>query len=239
MLQWIQTADGSCTLFSEKYQETYHSRSGAWAESQEVFLRPFLAHQTHHWRVLDIGFGLGLNWLCYVNAFLHEARHAGEPAPEHPEKNAEYPLRLDITSLDNDPEVLHLKCTQESLGCFPVLNRAFTLLDDLKVQKQITTDSLSARLIIGEAKEGLKELARQKQRFNVILQDPFSPKKNPDCWDENYFDLLAPCCETGCLLLTYSVAKAVRNNLERTGFTAKKIKGFGSKREQLVAIYQP
>ncbi|MBX2839787.1 MAG: hypothetical protein KTR35_23220, partial [Gammaproteobacteria bacterium] len=68
----IVTADNSATRFSERYQQTYHSQHGALAESRYVFLEASgvaarLENQTPT-SVLEIGFGLGLNFLITADA---------------------------------------------------------------------------------------------------------------------------------------------------------------------------
>jgi len=62
-----QTEDGSQTISNEQYGETYHSVHGAFTEAQHVFLMGSGVAQRlksgHATRVLEIGFGLGLNTL--------------------------------------------------------------------------------------------------------------------------------------------------------------------------------
>lgn len=62
-----QTDDASNTLFSDRYQQTYHSTFGARTESLHVFLHGSGVHERlcskQPTRVLEIGFGLGLNYL--------------------------------------------------------------------------------------------------------------------------------------------------------------------------------
>jgi len=44
MLQIIQTADGSNTIFNPEVGENYHSKHGALQESQHVFLKSGLQY---------------------------------------------------------------------------------------------------------------------------------------------------------------------------------------------------
>ncbi len=63
-LQIIKTADGSPTLKSEQFGQTYHSIHGAVSESQYVFIENGLAKiEKNPVSVLEIGFGTGLNAL--------------------------------------------------------------------------------------------------------------------------------------------------------------------------------
>ena len=56
------TADGSLSVFSPRYGEWYASRHGAARQSRTVFLEGSAAHLHPAPRVLEVGFGLGLNF---------------------------------------------------------------------------------------------------------------------------------------------------------------------------------
>ena len=62
MIQIEQTADGSNTLFLPELNEHYHSVKGARTESEHIFINMGLKHSSANApRVLEIGFGTGLN----------------------------------------------------------------------------------------------------------------------------------------------------------------------------------
>ena len=62
MIQIEPTADGSRTLFVPELNEHYHSVKGALTESEHIFIRTGLRHCARRdARVLEIGFGTGLN----------------------------------------------------------------------------------------------------------------------------------------------------------------------------------
>ena len=65
-----RTDDGSATLFVPKLNEHYHSTKGARTESQHIFIDMGLkASPAATPRVLEIGFGTGLNaWLTLEEA---------------------------------------------------------------------------------------------------------------------------------------------------------------------------
>ncbi len=63
----ILTDDGSLTLRHPELGELYHAKEGAWSEAQAKFILPGRLKQRLELgpvRILDIGFGLGLNVLC-------------------------------------------------------------------------------------------------------------------------------------------------------------------------------
>ncbi|MGB1670135.1 MAG: hypothetical protein ACPHCT_01565, partial [Flavobacteriales bacterium] len=78
------TSDGSMTLHSERFGQTYHSRHGALTESLHVFLdagwteRLSSLESGAPLRVLELGLGTGLN------ALLTRKAHAALPAGNRP-----------------------------------------------------------------------------------------------------------------------------------------------------------
>ncbi|EKD51036.1 MAG: protein of unknown function DUF752 [uncultured bacterium] len=228
---WFKTDDGSYTLHRRDIDEIYHSRSGALTECRHVYLNPFLqsSPQSHSptWRVLDVGFGLGYNWLCYVNETYSNGQNQSPP-----------PDFLDITSIEHEPEILTLPVTNEHLKLGKHQEELLNLLAEYKHNKVIARPHLRSQLMIGDLKEKLNQLVANNAKFDVILHDPFSPSKTPECWSHEVFSLLRQCCDAETMLLTYSVAGHVRRALTEAGFEVKKIPGHGTKREQLIAFYR-
>ena len=69
-LELLVTGDGSHSLINRELDETYHSRHGAVQESNHVFIRQgFDLLDLPSARILEIGFGTGLNaWLTWQAA---------------------------------------------------------------------------------------------------------------------------------------------------------------------------
>jgi tRNA 5-methylaminomethyl-2-thiouridine biosynthesis bifunctional protein len=59
--------------------------------------------------------------------------------------------------------------------------------------------------------------------FDFVWQDPFSPQKNPTMWSAEWFARVREVSATGCTLMTYSVARAVRDALAASGWSVAKI----------------
>ena len=97
--------------FSVRYHDVYRSREGALAESNEVFVQG--AHLQERWRgrsdytVLEVGFGLGLNFLATVRALLDDP--AGPEClhfvsvEAHPLDRADLSRAHEALGLANDP----------------------------------------------------------------------------------------------------------------------------------------
>ena len=214
-MNWIRTPDGSHTRAHKNHGEPYHNLGGALSESYHVYLKPIeengYLESLDELKVLDIGFGLGLNWLTYVN-YAH--RHG---------------KKLKIISLENDQTLLSLSYkghagTQEGEEC----------IEEIKATKVFKSEFVDAQIILGNAQETIKKI---DSLFNVFLHDPFSPTNNPEMWTTDFFKSVAIRAESNAHLLTFSVARAVRESLKEAQFETFKLKGFALKREQLLAKY--
>jgi tRNA U34 5-methylaminomethyl-2-thiouridine-forming methyltransferase MnmC len=67
-LNIINTSDGSHTLYNEKLNETYHSIHGAIQESEHIYIESGIKYfintqKKKNIRILEVGFGTGLNAL--------------------------------------------------------------------------------------------------------------------------------------------------------------------------------
>jgi len=84
-LERRSTADGSLTLWSERFGECFHSGSGAYTEAINTFIQPA---QLDRWaagsqlRVLELCVGLGYNTAALLEAAaaraLRQQSHSGE-----------------------------------------------------------------------------------------------------------------------------------------------------------------
>lgn len=209
------TADGSATLFVPELDEHYHSVKGARTESQHIFVDMGLKHvQTDQPRILEIGFGTGLN------AYLTLLTEQETGKPMHYTGLELYPLPWEtIAELNysNDPlfKKIHTTPWEEEVEIVP----AFTLLkrnmDFTKLDKE-TGDS---------------------SYYDVVYFDAFAPEKQPEMWSHSLFDYLYKVMNTGAVLTTYCAKGIIRRSLQQAGFTVERLPGPpGGKREILRAI---
>jgi len=211
----VTTSDGSMTLYSEEFGESYHStRDGALNESLQKHIAPafgFKAHQ-ESLTILDICFGLGYNTFATLMTI---------------KKN--YPTtKVHIISPEFDQGLI------ESLPTFEYPSRFEPFGDIIKALAQNKTYSnewCTIEILIGDARVSLPRL---NTKFDIIYQDPFSPKKNPLLWTREYFALIASLMKPDGVLTTYSIASAVRMGLHESGLKLFRHKGEGI-RESMVA----
>ena len=199
------TADGSLTLWSERFGEAFHSGLGAHAEAIGKFVLPAQLERFAagtRLRVVDLCVGLGYN----SAALLEAAEDRG--------------LRIDWIGLELDPRPLALAL--EDLG-FRQLWRPCTLsvLQQLHEQGHWRSgaggrDGASGgSWRLGDARQHLASVLQQWQgQCDLVLHDAFSPGHCPELWTVEFLGGLARLLQPEGRLLTYCAAAAVRRALQ-------------------------
>ena len=103
----ITTKDGSHSLFSEEYDEIYHSGNGAIQESKHVFIKSGfeyalqnLTASENEIKIFEVGFGTGLNALLTVIAAQKQS------AKVYYETIEKYPVPLEVVKELNYTQLL-------------------------------------------------------------------------------------------------------------------------------------
>ncbi len=195
----VLTRDGSWTLFSKEFGESYHSdRDGALHESLEKHVKSafrFVGDRAHL-TILDICFGLGYNTL----ATLYYVR-------QH-----HLPVKLHIISPELDRGLV------ESLEGFeyPREFAAFgPIIEALSRDFYYEDEQFRIEILIGDARQIVPQI---RESFDIIYQDAFSPRHNPLLWTREYFAQIRDRIRDDGVLTTYSIASAVRMGLHENGF---------------------
>ncbi|MEO1959231.1 MAG: MnmC family methyltransferase [Nautiliaceae bacterium] len=188
----IKTKDGTFTLKSDKYNECYHSSEGALRETLYKHVYPaFEVIKKENIRILDICFGLGYNTFASI---------INRP------KNT----KLHIISPELDKELVG------SLKDFPYpreFNKIKHIIKAVSENFYYEDKWIRVEVIIDDAREVIKSL----DRVDILYQDAFSPKVNPELWSFEYFKEIKRILKDG-ILTTYSVATPIRCALYRLGF---------------------
>lgn len=193
------TQDGSYTLYSNEYDECYHSaKDGALSESLHKHVIPAFSFATKKERlaILDICFGLGYNTLATIYYCMHH----------------DIKTELEIFSPELDAGLV------KSLKDFKY-PKEFDLLKPiikaLSEKQRYEDDRLMIEILIGDARAQIKHI---KKEIDIIYQDPFSSKKNPTLWTREYFEDIYALASPSAVLTTYSVATPIRLGLYESGF---------------------
>lgn len=220
--------DGSHTLFSEKFNQHYHNPNGAIAESRHVFFEtpgmPGRLGNAGSLRILEVGFGTGLNLLL-----LMEQLCKMDSKPDITYRSVEaYPLKLEQAMKLNYPEKLELSNAGEILACtfralLPGMNRR-------QLKKHVLLE-----LFIGP----FDRQPEPDNSYQMIFFDPFSPDVNADLWTKEIFRKLAEWSDPDVLLTTYGAASSARAAMAAAGWKVARAPGALGKREMTLAALNP
>ncbi len=210
-MQVITTKDQSFTLFSDLYQEHYHSVNGAVSESNHIYIDAGLRSLNHrNIRIFEMGLGTGLN--AYLTAVYAENQGI-EVEYVAVEK---HPLEVD-DFLQTVPKMerheLFTRIHQSDWGNKVQINKQMSLLKEVC---------------------DMTEYQHQNQ-YHLVYYDAFSPDTQPELWTKEIFKSLYDAMFKGGVLVTYSVKGDVKRALKAAGFSIEKLPGPAGKREILRA----
>lgn len=244
----VPTGDGSQTLKHPGHGECYHSWDGAKAESVELYLvGSGLQQRFQSFKgsvvVADIGLGLGYNALTILEAWFKQ----------------QHPPALHMVSFEHDAKLFDAFRSGEAswqqpwspLWCdlaqgLQACTKGGEFREKFNVEVWAQTiahpknahTSCSWTVLRGEAETALANLGAimpELAAFDVVCQDPFSPTKNPSLWSTDWFTRLKHRSHHDATLVTYSVARAVKDALTSADWSWEKTSGSGRKRHWLKA----
>ncbi len=195
----VITKDSSITFYNEEYGETYHSVTGAVEEAFKKFAEPALeaVKDKSEIKILDVCFGLGYNSAAAIDKILEHNLRA----------------EISIVGLEKDKKILEkIKDLQPMIMSYHVIK------DTVENKYKYDRDGIKIKLLVCDALDSVKKI---KDKFDIIFLDPFSPKKNPELWTQEFFKQLRKLIKPDGILTTYSCAGQVRRNLKAAGFTVK------------------
>ncbi|MFI5446126.1 FAD-dependent 5-carboxymethylaminomethyl-2-thiouridine(34) oxidoreductase MnmC [Polaromonas sp. UC242_47] len=226
VIEWL--ADG--TPYSPRFGDRYRSELGGLAQSREVFLRgcglPAAWAGQAQWRILETGFGLGLNFLVTWQAWKADPQRPRllhfVATEAHPASAADV-LRAAMAH----PKLLPL-AEQLQAQCWGLLPGVHRLVFE--------EGRVLLSLCIGDTKAVLRE---QVFEADTVYLDGFSPSKNPGIWDLHTLKSVARCCRRGTRIASWTVARAVLDGLTQCGFVVTKTPGLPPKRDNLQGEFNP
>ncbi|UYZ62555.1 tRNA (5-methylaminomethyl-2-thiouridine)(34)-methyltransferase MnmD [Hymenobacter weizhouensis] len=214
------TADGSSTLYVPALNEHYHSTHGAVQEAQHVYLsaglEPVLAAATAPVRVLEVGFGTGLNALLTL------------------QRSLTAPVRVEYDTLEKYPLP---PAVIEQLGVEryilnPELQEFHRQLHAAPWNEPV---ALTPQFTLRKLAQALQNTALPASHYHVIYFDAFAPEKQPDLWTDEVFRQLHRATAPGGALVSYCAKGTFKRSLQATGWLVEKIPGPPGKREMIRA----
>jgi tRNA 5-methylaminomethyl-2-thiouridine biosynthesis bifunctional protein len=228
------------TPVSRDFDDVYFSNDNGLEETRYVFLEGnhlstrFPEHPRRLFVVAESGFGTGLNFLTLWQAF--DCFRAAYPEATlqrlHFISFEKFPLTAHDLRLAHQrwPELAHW-AEQLQTQWPPAIGGCHRLILD---DGRVTLD-----LWLGDINDLTDKLDdSMNQKVDAWFLDGFAPAKNPDMWSPHLFSAMARLARPGATLATFTSAGFVRRGLQEAGFTMRKTKGFGRKRDMLVGVME-
>lgn len=209
-----KTVTGEYTLYIPSMDETYHSRNGAISESKHVFINEGMNRTTGNVKILEVGFGTGLNALLTAQ----QAENTDRKVHYHTLEPFQVPFNL-----------------IEKIG-YGELSEDSTLFNQLHDAEWETKTKINEQFTLLKTTQKLEYINLEDEVYDVIYFDAFAPKKQPELWSGEIFQKLYRATKPGGVLTTYSAAGQLKRDLKAAGYTIVNPPGANGKREMTVAI---
>jgi tRNA U34 5-methylaminomethyl-2-thiouridine-forming methyltransferase MnmC len=195
-------ADGSFSLWSEAFQEGFHSGRGALREARETFLRPSQLERFPSGArllVVEVCVGTGCNLALLLEACAARG------------------IVLEWWGLELDPRPLQLALACEVFRR-PWQPATLRMLEGLLEHGVWQSDGFTGRLLWGDARQTLGTLLRERRgQVELLWHDAFSPRRCPQLWTVEVLGATANLLAPGGRWISYSSAAAVRETLRQLG----------------------
>ncbi|MBU2580200.1 MAG: tRNA (5-methylaminomethyl-2-thiouridine)(34)-methyltransferase MnmD [Alphaproteobacteria bacterium] len=214
---------------SERFADTFYSRSDGRAEAAHVFLGgnelPSRLSQNSNFMIAELGFGTGLNFLETWRGW-SDVRRPGQ--------------MLRFVSFEAFP--IDADDMQRALLRWPELTFLSSRLVDRWRQDGKQDGSACGWLMdqqtelcvhFGDAGQQLPSWAG---RADAWFLDGFAPSRNADMWSPGLMAEVFSHTLPGGSFATYTAAGWVRRNLIAAGFAVEKRPGFAGKREMMRGV---
>ncbi len=234
---WDEQGAPYSPRFGDRYRSEGLDGLGGLAQARHVFLAgcqlceadgspmPSSAWaDAPRWRVLENGFGLGLNFLATWDLWRRDPRRP--PVLVYEATEAFPPTAADI-----------VRGAQafEALGpLVHALTRHWSQLQE-RGALALENGAVQLHLHVGDALPTLRGLSTG---VDAVFLDGFDPKLNPAMWSPELMQAVARLTRSGGMAATWCVARAVRDALHDAGFEPERRAGLPPKRHCLRARRQ-
>lgn len=214
----IITEDGSISVFSELFSETYHSSEGAVQESEYLFIDNGLAQRIDKKEItiLEYGFGTGLN-AALSYRFIRNTR-----------------ATVKYYSIEKYPIAKNLY-EELSYSKFGIEDKTLQELHSAKWGEDATISDSS--FILHKIEGDFLDFHLYKNiKADVVYWDAFSSGSQPELWTDKMFAHISSILNEDGIFVTYSAIGTMKKALRNAGLTVHRIKGAGNKRHSVVAV---
>lgn len=249
IIQWQTDDSGDPVPVSGEFGDVYFSHADGLAESRHVFINgnhlpERLANLAAYQRftIAELGFGTGLNLLATWQLWRELRANHPKLATSHLHfiTTEKHPILIEDLS-----QILTLwqQRAPELSAVIAQLLNAYPVLISGAHRLHFDDDNVTVDIWLGDAADSLAKLEtslpnQQKPVIDAWFLDGFAPSCNESLWVDTIFAQMQRLSATDTTAATYSCAGVVKRGLQAHGFSIKKVKGFGRKREMLTAVVE-
>ncbi|UTP72513.1 bifunctional tRNA (5-methylaminomethyl-2-thiouridine)(34)-methyltransferase MnmD/FAD-dependent 5-carboxymethylaminomethyl-2-thiouridine(34) oxidoreductase MnmC [Alteromonas sp. LMIT006] len=227
------------TPVADAFDDVYFNDGDGLRETDYVFIehnqlpQRWQEHTQFLFVIAETGFGSGLNCLRAMQHFAEfRNNHPDSPCRHlHLISTEKYPLQLaDLqTALTQYPSLESV--AQQLIAQYPAAIEGCHRLEFILDAARISLD-----LWFGDILTTLPSMPMETDGLvDAWFLDGFAPSKNPDMWQPTLFQAMARLSRCNATVATFTASGIVKRGLMDAGFTIKKVKGFGRKRDMLTA----
>lgn len=225
-VEWLP--DG--TPRSPRFDDVYRSSTGGLEQARHVFLGgcglPQAWAGQPQWRILETGFGLGMNFLAAWRAWKDDPQR---PRMLHFASVEAWPVAAEdlVRSAAPYPQIAPLaeELAAQWFGLLPGVHRL-----------SFEEGCVLLTLFVGDVRDGLRQHPFQA---DSIFLDGFDPERNAAMWELAILKAAARHSRRGTTIATWTVAGSIRRELAQCGFVVEKAEGLPPKRQCLRGVYSP
>lgn len=220
--------------YSEIFDDIYYSSDkNEGISGENEFQHVFFRHNglPERWQgrsdfvVAELGFGSGLNCILTIREWLKHCEQSGDDKTLHYVAIEKYPLSAE--------SIIELVSRYTELKPFyGELVDNYPPAIETSHRRQLFDNRVVIHFKFMDVCDALDDA---DLKVDAWFLDGFSPAKNPDMWSQSLFEGIAKNSRDGATCSTYTAAGFVKRNLQNAGFTVNKVRGYGQKREMLVA----
>ena len=222
--------DDDGTPRSPRFRGIFRPATGGLEQARHVFLDgcglPRAWAGRAQWRVLEAGFGLGLNFLATWHAWRSDPQRA---ELLHYAAVEAWPVTIEdlLRSVATYPALQPLAQALASqwAGLVPGFHRL-----------SFENGHVLLTLCVGDVQPMLRE---QSFRADSVFLDGFDPQANPDMWSLDTLKAVTRLCRRDATLATGTASAQVRRDLQSCGWQLENRAGLPPARECLAGRYAP